>query len=259
MHDLDRAMFEAGPGNEFEDGREAQALEQEFLEVLGEVVAEGCSAPGSRSRPARGSMQSEAVQTELALELLEVGSEQELDRFIGDLFSRAAGAVRNFSRSPTGEALKGIVKAAAGQALPVVGRAVGNWFAPGYGDMGASAGKAAGDLLGLELEGLSQEDREFETAQTVVRWAADAAKRAASMAPQAPPARVAKAAAVAAAQRIAPGLATVVSQMQVPGAPRSSGHSRDTGAARSPGAGSPPAAQSGRWVRRGDAVVLLGY
>jgi hypothetical protein len=246
MHDLDRAMFEAALGGELETGNEVPALEQEFLEVLGEVIGEGGYGAEPQGGPSRSSMQGETVQTELALELLEVNSEQELDRFIGNLIDRAAGAVRDFSRSPTGQALKGIVKSAAGQALPVVGRAVGNWVAPGYGDMGARVGRAAGDLLGLELEGLSQEDRELETAEALIRWAAEATRRAADMTSQAPPVRVAKAAAVAAAQRIAPGLATVVNQMRVPGGPGA-------------GPGPSPKAQSGRWVRRGNTVVLLGF
>jgi hypothetical protein len=256
MHDLDRAMFETAQGNELDGSREVQALEQqEFLEVLGELVGEVGYAPGTQGQPFRSS-QGETEQTELALELLEVSTEQELDRFVGNLIGRAAGAVRDFARSPTGQALKGIVKSAAGQALPVVGRAVGSWIAPGYGDMGARVGRAAGDLLGLELEGLSQEDRELETAEALVRWASEATRRAASMSSQAPPGRVAKAAAVAAAQRIAPGLAPVVGQMRVPGA---SGAGVSPGVPPSQGARPSPAAQSGRWVRRGNAVVLLGF
>ena len=43
------------------------------------------------------------------------------------------------------------------------------------GDFGARAGSAVGSLLGLELEGLSAEDREFEVARQVGRYVASAA------------------------------------------------------------------------------------
>jgi hypothetical protein len=249
MHDLDRTMLEAATNGEYEVGQETLGAEREqFFEVLGEIIGEGGYEleHGMPGAPAQG----EAMETELALELLGVSTEQELDRFLGDLVSRAAGAVRSFARSPTGEALKGIAKSAIGQALPVVGRAVGQWVRPGGGQAGAQAGQAAGDLLGLELEGLSQEDREFEAASALVRWTADAARRAATMPAQAPPAGAAKTAAVAAAQRLAPGLVPVLSRMPVAGA-----------GAGAPASSARPDAheQSGRWVRRGNTVVLHGF
>lgn len=214
MHDLDRTMLEAAMDGEAGTGPGTLGAErEEFLEVLGELVGEGDHEAGG---PPAVAPRGEVAETESALELLGVSTEQELDRFVGDLVTRAAGAVRDFARTPTGQALTGIATSAIGQALPVVGRAVGERIRPGYGEWGARAGRAAGDLLGLELEGLSQEDREFETAQALVRWTADAARRAAAMPPQAPPARAARAAAVGAAQRVAPGLAQVVGRLPVP-------------------------------------------
>src|SRR3954453_749276 len=161
MHDLDRTMLEAATNGEYEVGQETLGAEREqFFEVLGEIIGEGGYEleHGMPGAPAQG----EAMETELALELLGVSTEQELDRFLGDLLSRAAGAVRSFARSPTGEALKGIPKPAIGQALasgalgqarPVVGRAGGQWVRPGGAQAGGQAGQAAGALLGLELEG----------------------------------------------------------------------------------------------------------
>jgi hypothetical protein len=250
MHDLDRTMLEAAMEGDLEAGQGVLGAErEEFLEVLGEVVGEG-SYEAEEEGPSGALFQGEVPEAELALELLGVSTEQELDRFLGNLVGRAVGAIRGFAKSPTGEALKGIAKSAIGQALPVVRRAVGEWARPGYGDRGARAGKAAGDPLGLELEGLSQEDQEFETAQALVRWTADAARRAAAMPAQAPPARAAKAAAVAAAQRLAPGLAQVVNRMPVAGA----------GAGGSASQAPPsPQEQSGRWTRRGNTVVLHGF
>ena len=129
---------------------------------------------------------------ELASELLEVTSEQELEQFLSDVFSTIGQAAGNFLRSDTGQALGGILKdslgSAAKQALPVVGRAIGD-AAGGYGDLGAQAGSAAGSLLGLELEGLSAEDRDFEVARQLVRFAGSAAGQAAAAQQRVPPPR----------------------------------------------------------------------
>ena len=65
---------------------------------------------------------------ELASELLEVTSEAELDRFLGDLISRAGQAVGKFVKSPEGQAIGGILKGAAKQVLPGIGSAVGGYF-----------------------------------------------------------------------------------------------------------------------------------
>ena len=55
----------------------------------------------------------ENEQMELAAELLEITNEQEMDRFLGDLISRAGSAVGKFVSSPTGQALGGLLKGAA--------------------------------------------------------------------------------------------------------------------------------------------------
>ena len=230
MHDLDRAMFEAEELEGFELGTpgETQELEHEdFLGVLGSLLGKEVTETGESQ---------ELQEVELASELLEVTSEAELDRFLGDLIKRAAGAAGNFARSPTGKALGGILKRTASKALPVVGRAVGSWVRPnGGGEAGARVAKAAGTLFGLELEGLSAEDREFEMARGFVRFATDAARKAATAPPGAPPAAVAKAAATSAARQHAPGLLA-------------------SGAAAG---GQPGRASGGRWKRHGRAIVIF--
>src|SRR5262249_62092332 len=109
----------------------------------------------------------EMQEMELASELLEVTGEQELEQFLSDVFSAAGQAAGNFMRSDTGQALGGILKdslsSAVKQALPVVGRAIGD-AAGGDGDIGAQAGSAGGSLLRLEAEGLSPHDPRFPTA-----------------------------------------------------------------------------------------------
>ena len=144
---------------------------------------------------------------ELAAELLGVTSEAELDRFLGDLIKKAGRAVGRFVKSPVGQQLGGLLKGAAKQALPMVGSAIGGYFGgPSGAQMGGQAASAAGQMFGLELEGLSQEDQEYEAAKSYVQFAGEAVKNAASAPPMANPKAVAQSAAVAAARQLAPGL-----------------------------------------------------
>jgi hypothetical protein len=226
MHDLDRSMFEVGGelgGHELGAHGETQELEQEdFLGILGSLLRGEVSELHETE-------QGELQEVELATELLEVGSEAELDRFLGNLLRRAGGLLR----SPTGQALGGILKQAAKQALPVVGGGLGGLVSPAMGTFGGRVGQAAGDLLGLELEGLSAEDREFEVARSLVRFMTTACRNAAAAPPDAPPEAVARSAAVAAARQHAPGLAPILR-----------------------GRGRPGRRRSGRWQRQGRAIVI---
>jgi len=179
---------------------------------------------------------SEGQEIELASEFLEISDEQQLDQFLGNLMQTVGGAVGRFAASDTGRALGGILKGAARQALPVVGRAVGQWIRPdGGGAIGANIASQAGRLFGLELEGLSSEDREFEVARQFVRFAGAAAKQASVAPPGASPIAAARSAASAAAGTFAPGLL-----------PRLQGRS------------SLAWPRSGRWLRRGKTIVLFG-
>jgi hypothetical protein len=137
--------------------------------------------------------------------------------------------------------LGGILKGAARQALPVVGRALGGYVGGASGaDVGGRVAQAAGKYLGLELEGLSAEDQEFEAAKSFVRFAGETVKNAAAAPPTAPPQSVAQAAALQAAKRLAPGLLPGVS------APRSAMQ-----------AGRPVPTRTGRWLRRGRNIVIV--
>src|SRR3954452_20938470 len=115
----------------------------------------------------------EAETMELASELLEVQSEEELEQFLGDLVKKvgsaasgAARAVGNFARTPAGQELVGILRGAAKTALPAIGTAIGTAYGGPLGaKLGGLAGQGLGAALGLELEGLSYEDQHFEVAQ----------------------------------------------------------------------------------------------
>jgi hypothetical protein len=100
----------------------------------------------------------------------------------------------------------------------------------------------AGNALGLELEGLSQEDREFEAARQFVRFAGETVKNALEAPPNTNPFAAAKTAAVEAAREHAPGL--------LDGSFKQSGHHHHHHHQH--------LNHHGRWVRHGDKIVLHG-
>jgi uncharacterized protein (DUF697 family) len=232
MHDTDRTLAEYGGGNVFEaDSFEYTGeLEHDGQEFEAEFEHDGQIA-------GEAGVFSEADEMELASELLEITSEAELDQFLGKLIRRAAGAVRSIARSPLGRQLGGVLKGVARKALPIAGSALGGFFGgPAGAAIGGRLASGAGSLFGLELESMSQEDREFETARGFVRFAGDTVRRAAS-ARGMPPAVAARHAVVHAARRHAPGLL------------RSGGVTVVNGNGQ--------ARQSGRWVRVAPNRVLL--
>jgi hypothetical protein len=231
MHDIDRVRLETHTNHE--------------MSISGPFEAESFQF-GEAEAPWQGESEgvfSEADEMELASEMLGITSEAELDRFLGGLIKRAGQAVGSFVRSPTGQALGGILKGAARQALPTIGSAIGGYFGGSTGaQLGSRAASAAGRLFGLELEGLSHEDQEFEVARRYVRFAGEAVKNAALAPTGQDPRMAAKAAAVTAAQTYAPGLLQAPSATQ-PAASTSSGL---------------PMGSTGHWIRRGNKIVLYG-
>lgn len=211
MHDIDHTQLEGGEF-EYEFEGNIGAYESPFNEV---------------------------EEMELASQLLEITDEDELDQFLGDIIKKAGSAVGKFVRSPVGKALGGVLKGAVKKALPIAGSALGNLIAPGVGgSIGGKLAAGAGKLFGLELEGLSAEDQEFEVAKQLVRFAGTAAKQAALAPSTASPQATANAAAVQAARQLAPGLLSqgTTSSMSAPSGSR----------------------QSGRWIRRGRKIILFG-
>jgi hypothetical protein len=227
MHDIDRTMAEFG-SNEFGPGEMG----------MGEVGLEfGSAELGEMASPFN-----EMQEMELATELLSIGSEAELNQFLGDLIQKAGSAIGSFVSSPTGKALGGILKQAAKKALPVVGRAIGGYFGGSTGaDVGGSFASTAGNILGLELEGMNQEDREFEVARRFVRFGGATVRRAALTPVGSNPVSVARQAVALAARMYLPGLLGVY------------GAAPDTSAC-SCGSG-----RSGRWYRRGRKIILVGF
>src|SRR5262245_15895287 len=111
MHDIDRVRLEA----ETSEAHPFEAEQFEFAET------------GFPYQAQSGEVFGETEQMELASEMLEVASEAELDRFLGQLINRAGQAVGRFVSSPEGRALGGVLKGAAKQVLPAIGSAVGGY------------------------------------------------------------------------------------------------------------------------------------
>lgn len=204
----------------------------------------------------------EAEEMELASELLGVGDEQELEQFLGSLIKKAARAVGKVVHSPIGSSLVGMLKSAAKKALPTIGAALGTAFGgPAGGALGGTLASKAGQMFGLELEGLSPEDQEYEVARRVVRLAGQAAQHAAQAPRSAPPRAVAQNAIVKAAQQHAPGLVNAAMGGQHRHH-RHRHHPNAGGPYYGPeGGGAVPSGvsgQSGRWVRRGRHIILYG-
>ncbi len=238
MHDLDQNFetseyeyeayemgeFEEEYEDEFEDEYEDEYEYEDEFETFGELESLGVF--------------SESEEMELAAELLSVSDEYEMEQFIGKLIKKAGRKIRKFAKSSTGRALGGILKKVAKRALPIVGRAAGTFLGgPAGGAIGGKIASAAGKAFGLELEGLSPEDQEFEVAKRFVRFAGEAAKKAAQVPKSAPAKKAAAIAVKTAARKHAPGLMTPSSKsMAITGGRRG----------------------SGRWIRRGRKIILLG-
>lgn len=219
MHDIDRTLME------FEPEMDAFETEYEY---------------GEFEYPDTEAVFDETTQMGLAAELLGVADEAEMDQFLGKLFKKVGRAVGKFVKSPVGRTLGRLLKGVAKKALPAVGGALGS-IVPGVGTaIGTTLGTAASNLFEVELEGLSPEDQEFEVARRFVRLSEEAAKNAALAPPSVDPQAAAKAALVAAAKKHAPGLLrggiTPTTAAAVPGVP----------------------GRSGRWIRRGRKIILMG-
>lgn len=180
----------------------------------------------------------EAQEMELAADLLEVTDEAGLDQFLGRVFRKIGGGLRGVVAGPLGGILKGIAK----KALPVLGGG------PAGGALGSRLAAGAGKLFGLELEGLSPEDQEFEVARRFARLAGASARRAARTPPTIPPLRAARRAVGAAARRHAPGL---LGALPVPDRQPAPPCSRD----RQP----VHRCSCGRLIRHGRKVVVINF
>lgn len=282
------ATGEYGEMGEYEYGEAVGQSEEQEEVLLGEIL-------GALPQEATGGL-GEALENELAAELLEITNEQELEQFLGKVFGKVVRGVGKFVKSPVGRALGGVLKGVAKKALPIVGGALGSFVAPGIGTaIGSKLGSMASGLFELPAETMPQEQAEFEVARRYVRLAAGAARHAAAARPTMPtnPYTLARAALARTARVHAPGLYHSImpalrarpysqaTRYPMPHRPRLGTYPRPVpypvpgyGAAGpsayvpAPSTGpEPPYAQpdsagflpaSGRWVRRGRRIIVLG-
>ncbi len=199
-------------------------MERRLLDYIPDLeIAAAAPAPASPRRPAGD----EDTEMAFGAALLEVAGGAELDAFLAALVARVGGAA--LPEAPLGRALVAALRPAARVLLPI--RSGDGAAAAGRGDLKSRAAR----VFGLELEGLSPEDKEFEVARHFVRFAADAAANAADAARlagggDADPRTQVQAALTRAARRHAPGLLR--------------------SAADTP-------ARSGRWQRQGNRIIVL--
>ena len=176
----------------------------------------------------------EEAEIELASELLSVGSERELDQFFGNALKAAFKGVSDLLGSPEGKLLKSALKKIAKKTLPGVGGAIGTFFGGPLGtSIGTKLGTDASQFFELEMEGLSPEDQEFETAKALVRLTDSAGKQLAENSTGSPE-EDAKAALIEASRMHAPGLLTRKNRRRC--RPR----------------------RGGAWFRRGNRLIIEG-
>lgn len=239
--------FESGMGNEFEYG-------QGEMEYSGETYGEYQGEGGYASQE----LSSEALEMELATELLGVQNEMELEQFLGKLIKRVAKAGSSFLKSGPGKMLGGILRTAAQKALPIAGGAVGTMFGGPLGGMiGNKLSTAASNLFELELEGLSNEDKEFELSRAYVRFANDAVRKALRHPHlRHNPQQAVRSAVAASARRWAPGLLRRKAGRGY-GSPRPYGYSQYNYNNGDNGNGNGNGAQaSGTWYKQGNQIIL---
>ncbi|MCU1229747.1 MAG: hypothetical protein JWO97_2631 [Acidobacteria bacterium] len=217
-----------------ENAFETNEFEGEF-EFLGEGEGESQYESYESQHESQHEYEGEDRELELAAELLSISGERELDEFFGKLLKGVKGVLN----TPAGQKLKGLLRDTAKKALPLGGEAIGSYFGGNRGgQIGTQAGNLASSIFGLELEGMSGEDREFEMAKQFVRLSTTAANNLASAPRNGNPQLTAQRALASAAQRHAPGLVTSL------------------GGGSCPGNATRPA--TGRWFRRGRRIVVVG-
>ena len=231
MHDIDRALFESRsssrerrvrPARTSGPARRRTRLRVPVRRAGSYEFRELRVGTGRRARPSCWRSRTEA----------------ELDRFLGKLVSGAVSGCHAASpRSDAGRAVGGVLKAAAKQALPQLGRALGDVVAPGRGGgIGSAAGQWLGGKLelGLQTEGLSAEDR---------------STRRPGLRPVRERDRPARRAGAADACRRGGGQAGRGRRRRSGTCPDWCGPKEASGAAA--------AARQGRWIRRGNRIIVL--
>lgn len=153
-------------------------------------IPEFLPAPEAGASAAGGGIAAPDDEMELAASLLDAAAIKEMPRFLARLVAAAGPAGRAALRGPSGALLLRALAWAVGRAMP---------------RDGADLKSKAARIFGLELEGLSPEDKEFELARRLLRLLRAVIDGALAPGAADPRARV-QAALALAARRHAPGL-----------------------------------------------------
>jgi len=176
---------------------------------------------------------SEQEELELAMELLSVQNEYEMEQFLGKL-------VRGIGRGlkAVGKVALPALKSLAKVALPIAGRALGSFIPiPGVGTMiGGAIGRAAANALELELAGMDPGQADIEKARRIVRTLRSAINELAATLGSGPPETVVRSALASAVRRHIPGANVSAISAFAPAAAAT--------------------AAGGRWWRRGNTIVI---
>ncbi|MDL9998319.1 hypothetical protein QTI24_06900 [Variovorax sp. J22P240] len=227
------------------DESDMETGDEEELAALGELE-------GDENVPADENFQSgEALDDEevygygsgdaLAYELMTVSDDAEMEEFLGKLMSSVTRKFKKMRRAvlprllpilrgPAGDLLK--------RAMPLLGSALGS-AVPGAGTLlGGMAGRRLGQLLGGQMEDASDDEARVDLSRKLVSTVTDAVDRAVQDPRSgAEPVSAARDAFVGAMQDNLPA-----------GVRRALARRKHSGAE----------AQSGRWVRRGRKIIVLG-
>jgi hypothetical protein len=165
---------------------------------------------------------------ELAAELLDVVNETELEHFVRKLVSKTTRGAGVSLPPGTAHTLAEVLTRTARRTLPTLSPVTGS-------EAGSerSTAETAARVFGLELEGMSAEDRDFEIARQLIRFAEAAVLRTARTPDPGSRAAAVAAGVTRAGQELAPGL--------LPPGPEMS-----------------PAPGTGPWTRRGNDVEVIG-
>jgi hypothetical protein len=149
-----------------------------------------------------GSQRRHLGSDELAAELLDVVNEAELRRFLGRLAAETVRAGGRPIPPDTARALLPLLRQTAERTLPALTLALGD---EPRSAAAAPVAQTAARVYGLETEGMSAEDRDFELARRFVRFAQAAVANATTTAAPHPAAAAVDAVARAGREH-APGL-----------------------------------------------------
>jgi hypothetical protein len=189
-----------------------------------------------------GGETSEQEELELAMELLSVQNEHEMEQFLGKLVRGIGRGLKAVGRVAL-PALKSLAKVA----LPIAGTALGSFIPiPGVGSMiGGALGRAAANALELEFAGMDPDQADIEKARRMVRILRSAVGELSSALGSSAPESAVRSALRSAVQRNIPGVNLSALNLAARAGSGSGSATATTTA-------------SGRWWRRGNTIVVDG-